>query len=222
MELSSPTEQEIDGSSARIKGRPLDRLCLPYAFSGRDFSVSNDLYLHKMVDFHETWQRTRKHFEDERARMSEMESVEMDEKYKLLLSNMDAMNASLSRWRSSKNENLFECKVQIQHTDTDWNGHCNLAVYAKYIENALIEYSRDYRRRKSRVQGLTLSFIHEIRISQEKERGKLPFCIVKILADADEKEVVGVVEYESRLCLEFKVALTKYKHDRLFRLRSKL
>ena len=167
----------------------------------------------------------RKYVESKRAKMSEKDLIEMDEKYKLLRSNMDSMKASLSRWRSSKNvdgECLFACKVEIQHTDSDWNGHCNQSVYAKYIENTLIEYSSDYRRRKCRVQALTLNYVHEIRIRDQGERGKLPFCVVKILEDSG-MDIVGVIEYEKRLCLEFKLILTKYKHDRLFRVRrSKL
>eukprot|EP01084_Bolivina_argentea_P198904 340457_1 len=166
----------------------------------------------------------REYINNELASKTKEELTKINTIYQIMKNNMDRMNILL------KNSNcLFQCNMQIQHTDLDINHHVNQSTYAKYIENALLEYCNDYYNAKYHVSAITINYVHEMIINKEENRNTFPFCTVKIINDKTnangiERELVGIIEKDNVLCVEFKLILIEYKHDRLFSVvgRSKL
>ena len=54
MEVTEPKLSEIDGSTVSMNKHCL---YLPHTFRGRDFNATNDIFLNKLLEFHETWFR---------------------------------------------------------------------------------------------------------------------------------------------------------------------
>jgi len=96
---------------------------------------------------------------------------------------------SMLRTANAASQCLFECAVQLRHSDVDWNGHCNQSAYGMFIESALCEWSEPFRTAQCRIGAVTVNYIREMRV--DGKDGRLPMCAVKVMARKDD-EVVGV------------------------------
>ena len=155
------------------------------------------------------------------AEQNERQREQSDAFYDALRSNMDAMTQKLAK----SERVLFECALQIQHTDIDLNAHVNQAVFGKFIENAMCAYCSEYGSGIYLICGITLNFVKEMPRLSVGQGAVLPMCSVKICGDTQgdgKREVVGVIQREGAVHAQFKLNLERDRKLRMTRIRSVL
>eukprot|EP01084_Bolivina_argentea_P103951 186175_1 len=124
----------------------------------------------------------------------------------------DALSNHINKYNNSHScdEFIYFRQFELRPIDRDWNKHCNQAVYARRIEDALYEYHKSFRDGLYFISYFAHLFKHEMLIGFDgKSKCSLYILIHNNLNnDMRQQEIIGCIKQNDTVCLEYRVIIT--------------